>query len=195
MEKLPELNLEKSSPYGKNVDKDFNVFMSFCRKHIANPDEALLKKAYYFMIEAHKGMSRASGEHYYTHPLKVAISMMEDFSINEENVICAALLHDAVEDNYTIKLELIEKEFNKDIARLVDGVTKIRGKETTGLDKAATYGKLFMAMVQDPRAILVKLADRYDNMRTLEHLDYEKIYRIGNETLNFYVPFAQRLKH
>ncbi len=193
MEKLPELNLEKSSPYGKNVDKDFNVFMSFCRKHIANPDEALLKKAYYLMIEAHKGMSRASGEHYYTHPLKVAISMMEDFSIYEENVICAALLHDAVEDSKTINLDLIEKEFNKDIARLVDGVTKIRGKETSGLDKAATYGKLFMAMVQDPRAILIKLADRYDNMRTLEHLDYEKIERIGNETLNFYVPFAQRL--
>lgn len=193
MIKLPELNLEKESPFGRNQAKDLQVFLSYCKKNIINPDEDLLIKAFDFLVYAHENQYRASGEKYYTHPLKVAILLMEDFGIKEENVICAALLHDAVEDNKSIKLSDLEKIFNKDIAFLVDGVTKIRGKKTKGLNKAATYGKLFMAMVQDPRVILIKLADRYDNMRTLEHLEYEKIDRIGNETLNFYVPFAQRL--
>ena len=193
MIKLIKLNLEKECPYGKDVQEDLDVFMSICKEKLHNPNEDFLKRSFDYMEYAHRGINRASGVPYYTHPLKVAISLINQFGIRDENVIAGSLLHDTVEDNDLITLEDIEKRFNKDVAHLVDGVTKIKGKRTRDLEKTATYGKLFMAMVQDPRVILIKLADRYDNMRTLSHLPKEKIERIGNETLNFYVPFAQRL--
>jgi RelA/SpoT family (p)ppGpp synthetase len=188
-----ELPLEKFNPYGQNVSEDLNVLLTNCIKYIENVDLERITKAFYFCVDAHQGVFRSSGAPYYTHPLKVAISLLKDFSVNDNNCVIAALLHDIVEDVDNINIELISQKFGNDIAHVVDGVTKIKGSTTREMDKAGTYGKLFLYLVKDVRVILIKLADRLDNMSSLIHLRKEKQVAIAHETLNFYTPFAQRL--
>ena len=188
-----ELPLEKFNPYGINVSDDLNVLLTNCVKYIEKSDLELITRAFYFCVDAHKAVIRSSGSPYYTHPLKVAISLLKDFSVNDNNCVIAALLHDTVEDVDDINIELISQKFGKDIAHIVDGVTKIKGSTTREMDKAGTYGKLFLYLVKDVRVILIKLADRLDNMSSLIHLRKEKQVAIAHETLNFYTPFAQRL--
>ncbi len=193
MVRLYKLELEKECPYGKDPEKDFQVLLNRCHNYHDNLDIDLIEKAYYFCIEQFKGVVRKSGDPYYTHLLKVALNMFDELNYADNETIAAALLHDAIEDKQEITKEIIEKEFNKEIADIVDGVTKIKGEYTQKLDKAATYAKLFESLIKDVRVILIKLADRLDNLRTLEHQSEEKQKIIANETLQFYTPFAQRL--
>jgi len=193
MIKLYELELEKECPYGRDVNEDLRLLLDQCRKSIVDFDEILITKAFNKCVNDFAGQVRSSGDPFYTHPLKVAISLMRDFDFGENKTIVASLLHDSVEDNHEVTIESIEEEFGAEIARIVDGVTKIKGEKTRQMDKAATYKKLFEALVQDVRVILIKLADRLDNMRTLYHLSQKHQKAIGHETLNFYTPFAQRL--
>ena len=190
---LQNVPIEREMHYGNSVLDDYNTFISFCTKHIYSPDINFLTKAFYFCVDKHKNIRRKSGVPYYTHPMKVAISLMTDFSIHDDVPVVAALLHDTVEDVDDVKLKDIKKEFGSNVALLVDGLTKIKGSKTRNEDTAATYGKLFRALVRDMRVIIIKLADRLDNMRTLEHLSPAKQKKIAYETLNFYTPFAQRL--
>ncbi|MDA3844850.1 MAG: HD domain-containing protein [Candidatus Kapabacteria bacterium] len=187
------LPLEKSNPYGKDKHEDLNALLTQATKSIVKPDIELLTRGFYYCVDKHSHVKRKSGEPYYTHPLKVAISLMRDFNVGDTNAVIAALLHDTVEDIKGLKIYHIEEEFGKDVATMVDAVTKISGTETRQGDKAATYGKMFLALVRDVRVILIKLADRLDNMRTLYYLKPEKQKAIAHETLNFYTPFAQRL--
>ena len=193
MIRLYELELEKECPYGRDIEADLNVLLNTCRKHVDDIDEEIIKKAFFFCVDEFKEIERHSGDPYYTHPLKVALILMEEISFADNQSIAAALLHDVVEDRPEITKEVIEEEFGSDIAELVDGVTKIKGEKTQVLDKAATYSKLFLSLIKDVRVILIKLADRLDNLRTLEFMREEKQKITGMETLNFYTPFAQRL--
>ncbi len=155
-------------------------------------DVELLRKAYVFSAREHKGQVRQSGEPYLTHPLEVANILAE----MRQDVACVSvgLLHDVVEDTLT-DIRTLKEYFGEDIAHLVDGVTKISKIEFSSPEEqqAENFRKLLLAMVDDVRVILVKLADRLHNMRTLEHLSPEKQKRIARETIEIYAPIALRL--
>jgi GTP pyrophosphokinase len=155
-------------------------------------DTELLRRAYIFSAKEHKDQVRASGEPYLIHPLSVA-EILADMKLDVVTV-STGLLHDVVEDTLTT-LEDIEKYFGKDIAHLVDGVTKISniGKRSQEEVQAENLRKMVLAMVDDIRVVLVKLADRLHNMRTLQYLQPEKRQRIARETLDVYAPIAHRL--
>jgi len=155
-------------------------------------DIDLLRRAFDFASEQHRGQTRQSGEPYMTHPLEVA-HLLADMRL-DVTALCAALLHDVVEDT-RIPIEQIRERFGEEVARLVSGVTKIsrldlRAPETR---QAENVRKVLLAMVDDVRVVLVKLADRLHNMRTLEFLPAEKRQRIARETLEIYSPIAHRL--
>ena len=193
MIRLYELEIEKKCKYGSDIKSDLRVLLSLSRKHIANIDEELITKGFYFCVDEFKDMYRISGDPYYTHPLKVALIIMNEMNYADNETIVAALLHDIIEDKKNISYTDINNVFGTKIADIVEGVTKIKGEYTQSLDKAATYSKLFEALVKDIRVILIKLADRLDNLRTLNYMRPDKQRVIAKETLNFYTPFAQRL--
>lgn len=162
------------------------------RKHHPTADFDLLKKAYNFSVREHKGQVRQSGEPYVSHPLEVANILAE----MKLDVVCVSvgLLHDVVEDTLTT-VDVIEEHFDKDIAHIVDGVTKISQIQFSSKrqKQAENFRKLILAMVDDIRVILIKLADRLHNMRTLQHLPEGKRKLIAQETLDIYAPIAHRL--
>ncbi len=163
------------------------------RKYHPSDDISLIEKAYHVAHDAHKGQVRKSGEPYIIHPLCVAI-ILADLELDKETIV-AGLLHDVVEDTIMTDEE-IRKEFGDDVALIVDGVTKL-GRLTYNGDKlefqAENLRKMFLAMAKDIRVIMVKLADRLHNMRTLKHMKPEKQLEIARETLDIYAPIAQRL--
>ena len=151
-----------------------------------------VKRAYEFSRRAHYGQHRASGEDYIQHPLHVAMILAE--LEMDVNTIAAALLHDVVEDTDE-RMEDIRAEFGTEVASLVDGVTKLDKLEfkTPLEEQAENFRKMFLAMAEDLRVIIIKLADRLHNMRTIQHLDDERRLRIARETLEIYAPLAHRL--
>ena len=146
---------------------------------------------------AHEGQSRASGEPYLTHPIHVARIILDLLRKRaDQTVLCAAILHDVVEDSKDVDLSDLEREFGAEVARLVDGVTKIGVLPTPSveLEQSENFRKMLLSMARDIRVILIKLADRLHNMRTLEHLrDRSRRERIALETKEIYAPLAQRL--
>jgi len=161
------------------------------RESLQKVDDELITKAFAFMLEAHKHDLRSSGEPYYTHPYEVALIVAREFPLDDTTIV-SSLLHDVIEDT-DFSLEVLAAEFSKEIAEIVDGVTKI-SSIFTGQDfaKAENYRKLLLSMVRDVRVILVKFADRLHNMRTLEFVNPDKQRRIALETLEIYAPFAHR---
>jgi len=155
-------------------------------------DLSLLRKAYEFSASEHKTQTRISGEPFVSHPLAVA-NVLADMKLD---VVClvAGMLHDVVEDTPTT-VDRISQEFGPDVARIVEGVTKISRIEFVSpeVQQAENLRKMVLAMVDDIRVVLVKLADRLHNMRTLEHLPPEKRERIARETIEIYAPIAHRL--
>ncbi len=155
-------------------------------------DLALIRRAYTFAAEAHDGQTRKSGDPYVTHPLAVA-QVIAELKLDVSSV-CAGLLHDCVEDT-SATVDQIGDIFGKEVAFLVDGVTKL-GKlpySTREEQQAENFRKMLLAMARDIRVILVKLCDRLDNMRSLNHLPPEKQERIATETMQIYAPLANRL--
>jgi len=182
---------ESSHPIGTDPDADLELLLDECRRNLARCDEALIRKAFQFCVQAHKNDVRESGEPYYTHPLEVARIIVNEIPLDDVSV-CAALLHDVVEDT-TYSLDDIRAEFGSTVAEIVDGATKISGIfRSTELRQAENYRKLLLALVKDVRVILIKFADRLHNMRTLEHLSPERQQRVARETLEIYAPFAHR---
>ena len=162
------------------------------REYNPNTDEDLLNRAYVFGARAHADQTRASGEPYFGHPLEVA-AILTDLHLDDASIV-TALLHDTVEDT-PATMEEIERLFGDEIAQLVDGVTKLNRLELTSTEtaQAENFRKLLLAMAKDVRVILVKLADRLHNMRTLDHLRADKRARIARETMEIYAPLAGRM--
>ncbi len=154
-------------------------------------DVDYLSHAYRFSEQAHREQQRKSGEVYLTHPMAVALELARLHL--DTPTVAAGLLHDVLEDTRVTKQQLTE-EFGPDVAFLVEGVTKISGLEFRSKEEAQAenFRKMLLSMAQDLRVILIKLADRLHNMRTLEHLDRKKADRIANETLGIYAPLAHR---
>src|SRR5512147_470544 len=165
-------------------------------RHLGNylppPDVALVERAFQFSDSAHRGQYRKSGEPYITHPLAVA-SILSQWRLDAQG-LAAALLHDVMEDTAITKLE-IETSFGKPVADMVDGVSKLDQIESTSREdaQAESFRKMLLAMAQDVRVILIKLADRLHNMRTLDAMAPVHRKRVARETLDIYAPIANRL--
>jgi GTP pyrophosphokinase len=161
-------------------------------KNNPNANEVLVRRAYIFSAQQHRDQKRRSGESYLIHPLEVSYLLAQ---MGLDSVaVAVGLLHDVIEDTLTTK-ETLEDLFGPEVANIVEGVTKITQLPFTSLEEkqASNFRKMLIAMVDDIRVILVKLADRLHNMRTLEHLKRESQVRIATETLEIYVPIAHRL--
>ena len=171
----------------------YDELIAGVRRYHPSGDISIIEKAYKIAEEAHRGQVRKSGEAYIIHPLCVAIILAE-LELDKETIV-AGLLHDVVEDTVMTEHEIV-REFSEEVALLVDGVTKL-DKLSYDVDKvelqAENLRKMFLAMAKDIRVILVKLADRLHNMRTLKYMRPEKQREIARETMDIYAPIAQRL--
>ena len=180
-----EENLKLILPYYREI-------LQKLKKRATREQKILVRKAFILAFDAHKGMRRHSGEPYIIHPLEVALIVLEQMNLGATSVICA-LLHDVVEDtDYT--LQDIESIFGKAVAEIIDGLTKIEEVTDTQVSKQfETFRKILLSMSKDARVMLIKLADRLHNMRTLESMPSEKQQKIASETIYMYAPLAHRL--
>ena len=171
----------------------YETLIAGIRKYHPSTDLSMIEKAYRIAYDAHQGQVRKSGEPYIIHPLCVAI-ILADLELDKETIV-AGLLHDVVEDT-VMTIEELSQEFGPEVALLVDGVTKL-GQLNYSADKvevqAENLRKMFLAMAKDIRVILIKLADRLHNMRTLKYMKPEKQKEKARETMDIYAPIAQRL--
>ncbi|MCR5254508.1 MAG: bifunctional (p)ppGpp synthetase/guanosine-3',5'-bis(diphosphate) 3'-pyrophosphohydrolase [Acetatifactor sp.] len=191
-----------NEPEFKSPDDLYQDLINCVRKYHPSDDISMIEKAYRIACDAHKDQVRKSGEPYIVHPLNVAIILAE-LELDKETIV-AGLLHDVVEDTI-LTVEDITKEFGDDVALLVDGVTKLEKLPLSQTDntgehsdsklemQAVNLRKMFLAMAKDIRVIMIKLADRLHNMRTLKYKSPESQQRIARETLEIYCPIAQRL--
>src|SRR5271169_4851423 len=170
----------------------FRELMKRIQENRPQDDLSIVKKAYDYSLKHHEGQTRASGEPYLVHPLEVALVLAE--MKMDPVAIAAGLLHDSVEDT-SVTIVDIRKEFGEQVAHIVEGVTKISAIDfaTREEQQAENLRKMMLAMVDDIRVVLIKLADRLHNMRTLEHLTPERQQKIAKETLEIYGPIAHRL--
>jgi guanosine-3',5'-bis(diphosphate) 3'-pyrophosphohydrolase len=170
----------------------FRELMNGMQENRPHDDLSIVKKAYDFSLKHHEGQTRASGEPYLVHPLEVALVLAE--MKMDPVAVAAGLLHDSVEDT-SVTIVDIRKEFGEQVAHIVEGVTKISKIDfaTREEQQAENLRKMMLAMVDDIRVILIKLADRLHNMRTLEHLPTDRQHKIAQETLEIYAPIAHRL--
>lgn len=170
----------------------FENILEKVRAYQPDGDLELLRRAYVFSAREHRGQLRKSGEPYLIHPLEVA-NILAELKLDVVCVVCG-LLHDVVEDTLT-STETVEEYFGSEVAHIIEGLTKISKMNFSSVEEhqAENFRKMLMAMVDDIRIILIKLADRLHNMRTLQHLSEERRTRIANETLEIYAPLAGRL--
>ena len=162
------------------------------RRYNPHADEELLDRAYVYAMKAHGVQKRASGDPYFSHPLEVA-AILTDLKLDDATIV-AAVLHDTIEDTGSTREE-IDKLFGADIGRLVEGLTKLKRLDLVSKRavQAENFRKLLLAIADDVRVLLVKLADRLHNMRTLQFVPPEKRERIAQETLDIYAPLAGRM--
>jgi GTP pyrophosphokinase len=170
----------------------FRDLMKRMQESRPQDDLTIVKKAYDYSLKHHDGQTRASGEPYLVHPLEVALVLAE--MKMDPVAVAAGLLHDSVEDT-SVTISDIRKEFGEQVAHIVEGVTKISKIDfaTREEQQAENLRKMMLAMVDDIRVVLIKLADRLHNMRTLEHLPPDRQHKIAEETLEIYAPIAHRL--
>ncbi len=170
----------------------YRDLMKRMQENRPHDDLTIVKKAYDYSLKNHEGQTRASGEPYLVHPLEVALVLAE--MKMDPVAVAAGLLHDSVEDTSVTVVD-IRKEFGEQVAHIVEGVTKISKIDfaTREEQQAENLRKMMLAMVDDIRVVLIKLADRLHNMRTLEHLPPERQHKIAEETLEIYAPIAHRL--
>lgn len=189
---MHDANVKKMSDF-TSPEVLYEELLACVRKYHPSADLSMIEKAYRIAKNAHEGQFRKSGEPYIIHPLCVAI-ILADLELDKETIV-AGLLHDAVEDTI-MTTEEIQQEFGAEVALLVDGVTKL-GQLSYSADKvelqAENLRKMFLAMAKDIRVILIKLADRLHNMRTLQYMKPEKQQEKARETMDIYAPIAMRL--
>src|SRR5258707_729689 len=183
---------EKPAPSRKQAMMRQYDLIERVRRYNPNTNEALLNRAYVYAMKAHGGQRRASGDPYFSHPIEVA-AILTDLKLDDAT-IAAALLHDTIEDTAATRAE-IDSLFGKDIGTLGDGLTKLKKLDlvTKEAKQAENLRKLLLAIADDVRVLLVKLADRLHNMRTLHFMPFESRRRAAEETLDIYAPLAGRM--
>src|SRR6516164_92166 len=188
---IPKYNLTEDQEK-RLILREYRALLRALKPKLKSGDKELVRDAFEMSAEAHKTMRRKSGEPYILHPLAVARICVEEIGLGIRSSICA-LLHDTVEDT-DINLEDIERVFGSEIARIVDGLTKISNVIDVNASKQAeNFKKILLTLTDDPRVILIKLADRLHNMRTLDSMKREKQLKISSETVYVYAPLAHRM--
>jgi GTP pyrophosphokinase len=189
MQNSPVIDIENER---KVILKEYRALLRALRKNVSAQEKKLIRSAFELAAESHKNMRRKSGEPYVLHPIAVARVVAEEMGLDATSIVCA-LLHDVVEDT-EVTIEEIERTFNKEVAKIVDGLTKISGIfDLNSSIQAENFRKLLLTLNDDIRVILIKLADRLHNMRTLDSLKREKQLKIASETLYLYAPLAHRM--
>jgi GTP diphosphokinase / guanosine-3',5'-bis(diphosphate) 3'-diphosphatase len=176
----------------KEILRHYRSLLRGLKTKLKRGDRELVRTAFEMAADAHKTMRRKSGEPYILHPLAVAMICVEEIGLGVRSTICS-LLHDTVEDT-DITLEDVQREFGIEIAKIVDGLTKISTViDTNTSQQAENFKKILLTLTDDPRVILIKLADRLHNMRTLDSMKREKQLKIASETVWVYAPLAHRM--
>lgn len=188
---LPKYNLNEEQEK-KLILREYRALLRALKTKLKPGDKRLIRLAFEMAVDAHKTMRRKSGEPYILHPIAVARICVEEIGLGVRSTICS-LLHDTVEDT-DISLEDVEREFGNEIARIVDGLTKISNViDVNASQQAENFKKILLTLTDDPRVILIKLADRLHNMRTLDHMKVDKQLKISSETVYVYAPLAHRM--
>ena len=194
------INVELATPkYSLNEEQEkkeilrhYRALLRALRSKLKKGDKENVRRAFEMAADAHKTMRRKSGEPYIFHPIAVAMVCVEEIGLGVRSTICA-LLHDTVEDT-DMGLEDVEREFGHEISRIVDGLTKISHViDTDSSHQAENFKKILLTLTDDPRVILIKLADRLHNMRTMDSMKREKQLKISSETVWVYAPLAHRM--
>jgi GTP pyrophosphokinase len=176
----------------KEIVRQYRALLRAIREKLKKGDKELLRTAFEMATNAHKTMRRKSGEPYILHPIAVAMICVEEIGLGVRSTICA-LLHDTIEDT-DLTLDDVKNEFGNEIAKIVDGLTKISGvMDANSSQQAENFKKILLTLTDDPRVILIKLADRLHNMRTLDSMKQEKQLKIASETIWVYAPLAHRM--
>ena len=180
------------SPQTEEVEDDFPILELILRNHLAEDDIQRIRKAYFFANEAHKGQTRENGTPYISHPISVA-EILAEYQLDADTII-AGLLHDVVEDTH-FTFEDLTREFGETVSSMVQGVTKVGeiGSANRREEEFENLRRMLIATAKDLHVIVIKLADRLHNMRTLQYLSREKQIRISKNTLDIYAPLAHRL--
>ncbi len=187
----PKYNLNEEQEK-KLILREYRALLRALKNKLKPGDRKLIRHAFEMAAEAHKTMRRKSGEPYILHPLAVARICVEEIGLGVRSTICS-LMHDTVEDT-DISLDDVEREFGSEIARIVDGLTKISNViDVNASQQAENFKKILLTLTDDPRVILIKLADRLHNMRTLDSMKREKQLKISSETVYVYAPLAHRM--
>src|SRR6478672_9210081 len=188
---IPKYNLNEEQEK-KLILREYRSLLRALKSRIKPGDRKLIRHAFEMAADAHKSMRRKSGEPYILHPIAVARICVEEIGLGVRSTICS-LMHDTVEDT-DVSLEDVEREFGNEIARIVDGLTKISNViDVNASQQAENFKKILLTLTDDPRVILIKLADRLHNMRTLDSMKREKQLKISSETVYVYAPLAHRM--
>jgi guanosine-3',5'-bis(diphosphate) 3'-pyrophosphohydrolase len=189
MEAAEPLDLEKEK---KLILKEYKNLLRGLRNNMTGAERKQIRLAFEMAVDAHKNMRRKSGEPYIIHPLRVAQIVVNEMGLGATAAICA-LLHDVVEDT-ELTLDDIKREFGIKVSRIIDGLTKVSGVfDLTSSIQAENFKKLLLTLADDVRVILIKIADRLHNMRTMDSMPRKKQLKIASETLYLYAPLAHRL--
>lgn len=189
--KAPKYSLNEEEEK-KEIVRQYRALLKSLKPKLKTGHRELLRLAFEMAADAHKTMRRKSGEPYILHPLAVARICVEEIGLGVRSTICA-LLHDTVEDT-DLTLEDIERAFGSEIARIIDGLTKIANVvDNNTTQQAENFKKILVTLTDDPRVILIKLADRLHNMRTLDSMKREKQLKVSSETVYVYAPLAHRM--
>jgi GTP pyrophosphokinase len=176
----------------KEILKRYRALLRACKSTMQKGDKRMIRLAFNMALESHQNMRRKSGEPYIYHPIAVAQIAAEEIGLGTTSIVCA-LLHDVVEDT-DISLDEIEREFGKKVAKIIDGLTKISGVfDYNSSLQAENFRKMLLTLADDVRVILIKLADRLHNMRTMDFMPRDKQLKISSETVYLYAPLAHRL--
>ena len=186
---VKDIDLEK-----KALAKEYKELLKISYQTLSSDDKKLIRKAFNFAVDAHEHQRRISGEAYIFHPIAVAKIVAYEIGLDAIS-IAAALIHDVVEDNSNYNIQNIKKEFGKNIARIVDGLTKISNLNAKAdiSHQAENYRKMLLTLNEDVRVIIIKIADRLHNMQTLSVMPVEKQIKKASETLYIYAPLAHRI--
>ena len=186
---VKDIDLEK-----KTLAKEYKELLKISYQTLSSDDKKLIRKAFNFAVDAHEHQRRISGEAYIFHPIAVAKIVAYEIGLDAIS-IAAALIHDVVEDNSNYSIQNIKKVFGNNIAKIVDGLTKISNldKEANTSQQAENYRKMLLTLNEDVRVIIIKIADRLHNMQTLSSMPVEKQIKKASETLYIYAPLAHRI--